>query len=113
MSPPGLRGRLSPQRIGRPLGKMLRLMVKSDPRVLVVLEEGDFRRRKVRFDKCADCYAYYPGCDFPFPKQRRSALRAKVVGNSSLFRSWTDERSVGSVDLDLLLVVIRTYAENG
>ena len=85
---------------------MLRLMVESDPRMFVLLEKGDVRRRKVRVDKSTDCYAYDPGRDIPFPKQRRSALRAKVVGHCPLFRSWTDERFVRSVDLDLLPLVI-------
>ena len=92
------------------MDKMLRLMVESDPRMFVLLEKGDVRRQKVRVDKSADRYTYDPGHDIPFPKQWRSALRAKVVGHRPLFRSCTDERFVGSVDLDLLPLVICPYA---
>ena len=93
--------------------KMLRLVIESDPRVFVLLEEGDDRRRKVRIDKSADGYTYDPGHDIPFPKQWRSALRAKVVGHHPLFGSWTDERLGRSVDLDLLSLVICSYTKHG
>jgi hypothetical protein len=95
------------------LEKMLRLMVEFDPRMFVLLEKGDVRRRKVRIDKSADRYTYDPGHDIPFPKQWRSALRAKVVGHRPLFGSWTDERLGRSVDRDLLSLVIRSYTEHG
>jgi hypothetical protein len=92
---------------------MLELRVEADPRMFVLLEKGDVRRRKVRVDKSADCYAYDSGHDIPFPKQWRPALRAKMVGHCPLFRAWTDERFVRSVDLDLFLVVIFPYSKHG
>jgi hypothetical protein len=92
---------------------MLRNMVESDPRMFVLLEKGDVRRRKVRVDKSADRYAYDPWHDIPFPKQWRSALRAKVVGHCPLIGSWTHELFVRSVDLDLLSLVICSYTQHG
>jgi hypothetical protein len=64
-----LRVRLGPQRMGRSLEKMLKLMVEADPGMFVLLEKGYVRRRKVRVDKSAYCYTYDPGRDLPFPKQ--------------------------------------------
>jgi hypothetical protein len=95
------------------LEKMLRLMVESDPRVLVTLKKGDVRRRKIRVDKSADRYTYDPMNDIPFPKQWRSALRAKVVGHRPLFGSWTDERLARSVDCATLtfVAVARNHAD--
>jgi len=60
---------LRPQRMGRSLRKMLRLVVESNPRMFVLLKKGDVRRRKVRVDKSADRYTYDPGRNIPFPKQ--------------------------------------------
>ena len=95
------------------MDKMLRLMVESDPRMFVLLEKGDVRRQKVRVDKSADRYTYDPGHDIPFPKQWRSALRAKVVGHCPIFGSWAHERFVRTVDLDLLSFVICSYTKYG
>ena len=67
--PLGLRVRLRKQRIGRSLEKMLKLMIESDPWMLVLLEKGDVWRRKVSVDKSAGRYADDPGHDIPFPKQ--------------------------------------------
>jgi hypothetical protein len=99
--------------MGRSLEKMLGLMVEPDPRMFVFREEGDLGWREVRIDKSADCYTYDPGGDLPVPKQWGSALRAKMVSHCSVFLSWTDKRLVGSVNLDLLLLVIGAYAKNG
>jgi hypothetical protein len=89
---------------------MLKLMVESDPRMFVFLEKGDVRRREARVDESTDSYAHDPRRDIPFPKQWRSALRAKVVGHRPLFRSWTYEGFVRPADLDLLLLVICPYS---
>src|SRR5215469_12357718 len=111
--PCAIRVCIRPQWIVGSFEKMLRLMVESQPRMFVLPEKGDVRRRKVRVDKSADRYTYDPGHDIPFPRQWCSALRAKAVGQCPLTGSWTHERFVRSVDLDLLSLVICSYTEHG
>jgi len=48
---------------------MVKRAAECDPWMFVALEKGNGRRRKVRVDETADCYANDPRSDIRFSKQ--------------------------------------------
>ena len=101
------------ERLGRPpLREVREIVGESDPSVFRLFPDRSGRLREVVVMKSADCNADIVWPQVGFPEHRRSARRAKMHSELSSLLPITDIDFGRSFGANMLLLEVRTNAEN-